>query len=421
MAKKFSDFKKQLERIYNNNKVYQQKMNKVGITLNDIKSWNDISKLPLTTKENLLKEYPNGWYCTSPTKIKMYHSSSGTTGKPLIVGLTEKDIKFRKEVIQENARMAGITAKDTIQICYGFGMFTGGLSFYEGLKELGCKIIPTGTMSTEMQLFYMQKLKTTVLITSPSQVMHIYEKAKSLKIDVKKLPIRIIRVGSELLTETMRKKIKKAYGEKVSVTQDYGMTETLGPGLGMECQCENGMHLNSKYYFELVDPITKKPTKKTTGELVVTTIYNECCPIIRYATNDLVKISKDKCPCGYNTPRITKFIGRIDDMLKVKGVKIFVSQIEDFLFNHPYFNHQYEIVISKEKYKDILTINIEYMDEITPDIKNKISTYQNKIEEEFKSVFGITSTINILNSKTLKQYPGKSVRVKDLRKVPIII
>ncbi len=298
-------------------------------------------------------------------------------------------------------------------------MFTGGFSFYEGLKDLGCKIIPTGTMSTEMQLFYMQKLKATVLISSPSHVMHLYEKAKELKIDVKKLSIRIIRVGSELLTETMRKKIKVAWRENISVTQDYGMTETLGPGLGMECIYENGMHLNTNYYFELVDPINKLPTENDIGELVVTTIYSDCFPLIRYATSDLVKISKEKCSCGSTSPRIVKFLGRTDDMLKVKGVKIFVSQIEDFLFIHPYFNHQYEIVISKENYKDILTINIEYKEDLLNVSKEKITNYKIELEQEFKNTFGITSQINIVDNKTIKPTSGKIIRVKDLRRLKI--
>ena len=419
MDKKFEEFKMELNKVYRKNKIYKEKMIEKGIIPEDIKIWEDIKKLPITTKQDLLKDYPNGWNCVPTSKIKMYHSSSGTTGKPLIVGLTDKDIELRKEIIKENAKQAGITKEDTIEICYGFGMFTGGFSFYEGLKDLGCKIIPTGTMSTEMQLFYMQKLKATVLISSPSHVMHLYEKAKELKIDVKKLSIRIIRVGSELLTETMRKKIKVAWGENISVTQDYGMTETLGPGLGMECIYENGMHLNTNYYFELVDPINKLPTENDIGELVVTTIYSDCFPLIRYATSDLVKISKEKCSCGSTSPRIVKFLGRTDDMLKVKGVKIFVSQIEDFLFIHPYFNHQYEIVISKENYKDILTINIEYKEDLLNVSKEKITNYKIELEQEFKNTFGITSQINIVDNKTIKPTSGKIIRVKDLRRLKI--
>lgn len=400
--------------IYKNNKIYYEKMKKLKITPDDINSWDDIKNLPLTTKEDLLLNYPDGWNCVPKKKIKMYHASSGTTGKPLIVGLTSNDINFRNKTMIENAKISGINKDDIIQICYGFGMFTGGLSFYDGLQKFGCKIIPMGTMSTEMQLFYMQQLKPTVLVTSPSHAMHLYERAKELDIDIKKIPLRIIRVGSELLTNTMRQKIKSAWGVD-NVTQDYGMTETLGPGLAMECTNSNGMHLNSNYHFELIDPITKQPTDKNKGELVVTTIYNECFPLIRYKTNDLVEITKDPCPCGRESYRIINFLGRTDDMLKVKGVKIFVSQIEDFLFKHPCFTHKYEIVISKENYKDILTINIEYKREIIRDIRQ----YKLMIEEEFKNKFGITSEINIVDNKTLPIYPGKVKRVKDLREVKV--
>ena len=415
MDKKFQDFKKQLNKIYNKNKLYQQKMKKLNISPSDITNWKDIKKLPLTTKKDLLEQYPEGWNCVPKKDIKMYHASSGTTGKPLIVGLTQKDIDLRKSIIIEDATIAGINKDDIIQICYGFGMFTGGFSFYDGLRELGCKIIPTGTMSTENQLFYMQKIKPTVLISSPSHVMHLYDKAKELGIDVSKISLRIIRVGSELLTESMRNKIKAAWGKNISVTQDYGMTETLGPGLGMECTYEKGMHLNNHFYFELIDPITQQPTNKNVGELVVTTIYNECFPLIRYKTNDLVEITKEKCECGNHSPRIVKFLGRTDDMLKVKGVKIFVSQIEDFLFHYPFFSHNYEIIINKEKYKDILTINVEYKNTNSEEIKE----YKPKIEADFKSKFGITSRINIVDNNEIPQTIGKVKRVRDMRKLEV--
>ncbi len=415
MNKKFKMFKKNLENIYLNNEIYRKKMEDANITLEDIKTEEDISKLPLTTKEDFFKDEISS-FIQHKSEIKQYHASSGTTGKPLVIGMTENDIKFRKETIKKNAHLAGITKNDTVQLCIGLGMFTGGLSFYDGLRELGCTIIPTGTMSSEMQLYYMETLKPTVIISSASQIMHLAEQAKSKGINLKKLPIRIIRVGSEILTKEMRKKIKKAYGEEVSVTQDYGMTETLGPGLGMECTYGKGMHLNDDYYFELVDPKTKEKTNKNEGELVVTTVYNEGFPIVRYCTNDIVKITKEMCPCGRTSNRIVEFLGRADDMLKVKGVKIFVSQIEDFIYSHANFNHQYEIIITKENYKDILTINVESKEKITATISNLIPEYVEEIEEEFKSKFGISSKINIVDNKTIKRLPGKPKRVRDLRK-----
>lgn len=196
MDKKFASFKKSLERVYEHNKLYRDKMRKLNITPDDIKSEEDIQKLPITEKKDFFIDYPYGYYATSQADIKVYHASSGTTGKPLIVGLTENDMKYRSETIVKDLKMAGIQKGDVVQICLGLGMFTGGLSFYEGLRSMGCKIIPTATMSTKMQLFYMKELKTNVLISSPSHVMRIYEVALENGIDVKDLPLRIIRVGS---------------------------------------------------------------------------------------------------------------------------------------------------------------------------------------------------------------------------------
>ena len=415
MDKKFESFKKSLERVYERNRFYREKMRSVDITPDDIKSFDDVKRLPIMEKKDFFIDYPYGYYAVSSEEIKVYHASSGTTGMPLIVGLTDSDLKHRTEVIKESLRMAGVKKGDVVQICLGLGMFTGGLSFYEGLRDMGCHIVPTATMSTKMQLFYMKKLGTTVLISSPSHVMRIYEVAKENGIDVKKLPLRIIRVGSELMTEKMRNKIKESFGRNVSVTQDYGMTEFLGPGLGMECEYGCGMHLNDNFYFELVDPKTKKKTNSNIGELAISSIYTEAFPLARYATNDLVEVTYEKCKCGRVNPRILRFLGRSDDMLKVKGVKIFVSQIEEFLFSHNKFNHQYEIVLKDDSYLDSLTINVEYHRKISKDYQKYLAEYAKEIEEEFKNTFGIKSHINIVDVKTIERTDGKVHRVKDLR------
>ncbi len=390
-------------------------MKSVDITPDDIKSFDDVKRLPIMEKKDFFIDYPYGYYAASSEEIKVYHASSGTTGMPLIVGLTDSDLKHRTEVIKESLRMAGVRKGDVVQICLGLGMFTGGLSFYEGLRDMECHIVPTATMSTKMQLFYMKKLGTTVLISSPSHVMRIYEVAKENGIDVKKLPLRIIRVGSELMIEKMRNKIKESFGRNVSVTQDYGMTEFLGPGLGMECEYGCGMHLNDNFYFELVDPKTKKRTNSNIGELAISSIYTEAFPLVRYATNDLVEVTYEKCRCGRVNPRILRFLGRSDDMLKVKGVKIFVSQIEDFLFSYKKFNHQYEIVLKDDSYLDSLTINVEYHRKISKDYQKYLAEYAKEIEEEFKNTFGIKSHINIVDVKTIERADGKVHRVKDLR------
>ncbi len=417
MEEKVKALRKTLRRIYKYNPIYKDKMDKVGIKPNDIKSLDDLSKLPLTTKKDFFKDYPEGFYCVDKKDIMVYHSSSGTTGKPLIVGLTKKDMQLRDKMCKDSTEIMGITKDDIVQICLGFGMFTGGLTFYEGLKKYGCQIIPAATVSTEMQLFYMENLRPTVLVSSPSQVMHIYEVSRKLGIDVKKIPLKNIRVGSELLTEAMRKKIKKAYGEDVSVTQDYGMTETLGPGIGMECTEESGLHLSEYYTYELVDPKTKEPTEKNVGELVVTSLYNEAFPIIRYCTNDIVEISKEPCSCGNITPRIVKFIGRSDDMIKIKGVKVFLSQVEDFLMNYDFLNHQYEIILTNENFKDKITINAEYFIDLNKEELEVLEKRKKNIEKAFKSEFGIFASINLLTTNSIEIKPGKVKRVKDLREV----
>lgn len=421
MDKKFENFKKSLERIYNSKSLYRKKMDEAGVILDDIKSFEDISILPITEKKDFFVNYPYGYYAVDFQDIKVYHASSGTTGKPLVVGLSENDLKYRINVLKRNIIMAGIKKDDVVQICLNLEMFNGSLSFYEGLRNIGCIIVPTANMSTKMQLFYMKIIGTTVLISTPSHIMRIYEVALENGIDVKKIPIRIIRVGSELMTERMRQKIKKCFGEDVSVTQDYGMTEFLGPGLGMECRYGCGMHINDDYYFELVDPKTKKKINSNVGELVISSIYNEAFPLVRYATNDLVEVSYERCKCGRMEPRIIKFLGRVDDMLKVKGVKIFVSQIEDFLFSHSKFNHQYEIVLTDDSYLDSLTINVEYYRKISKDYKKYLKEYEKKVEEEFAVVFGVKSNINIVDIQSIVRTDGKVQRVRDLRKKMISV
>ena len=280
----FNIFKNVLEYVYNNNTIYRKKMDEVGVEPENINNIFDITMLPILTKEDLQIDYPYG-YITFPNNIVRYHSSSGTTGKPLIIGLTENDIKRRNENILKMLKLAGLKKDDVVQIALGFGMFTGGLSFYETLIANGYTVIPSSTSSTKMQIFYMQNLHTTFLISSPSYVMRLYEYAKKENIDLKELNLRVLKLGSELLTDEMRKTIKKAYGENVIISQDYGMTETMGPGIGMECTYEAGLHINTdSFIYELVDPITKLPSNTNVGELVITSLCYEAFPIIRYAT-----------------------------------------------------------------------------------------------------------------------------------------
>jgi phenylacetate-CoA ligase len=249
--------------------------------------------------------------------------------------------------------------------------------------------------------------------------MHIYEVAKDNFIDVKDLDIRIIKVGSELLTEGMRKKLKAAWGEDVIINQDYGMTETMGPGLAFECLECSGLHLYTKnYIYELVDPITKLPTDANIGELVVSSLNNECFPIIRYATNDIVEMDYDLCPCGKKTPKIKRIVGRCDDMIKIKGVKVYLSQVEDFILENSHCTSNYVIELTKDDYIDCMTINIEYFEDYDENNSNsirKLNIIIEKLMSDFKERFGIKANINFVRPNTIPRHTGKVQRIKDLR------
>ena len=411
----FEIFKDQLNYIYKNNKIYKNKLKSSNIMPSDIKSINDIAKLPLTTKQDFFIDYPYGFYSVSKEKIVRFHSSSGSTGKSLIVGFTQKDIELRNKMVMDNCIKSGITKDDVVQICVGYGMFTGGLGYHEGLSSLGCTIIPVSCGNTEKQLFYIQTLNTTVLITSPSYAMHLYEISQKLGIDLKKTKLRMIKVGSELLTEKMRRLLKKSFGNNIVINQDYGMTETMGPGLGNECICCNGMHIYDKnFIYELIDPITKEPTDDIIGELVITTLNNECFPLIRYATNDIVVLDESKCSCGNKSVKIKKIIGRADDMIKIKGVKIYISQVEDFILKHNFCSSNYEIILTTNEYIDNIKIRIEYNSKLNFNEKIVLKK-QIILENEFKNTFGIKADIELLENKTITRKIGKVKRIKDLR------
>lgn len=416
--KNFQKLKKQLEYIYQNNKIYREKINNSGVKINEIKTINDVQKLPLTTKSDFFIDYPHGFYCVEKDKIVRYHASSGTTGKSLIVGFTQNDLKLRNKMIIENCKNAGITKDDVVQICVGYGMFTGGLGFHEALEEFGCTIVPTSAGSTEKQLFYMQNLNTSVLITSPSYAMHMAEIAREIGIDVKKLSVRIIKVGSELLTEEMRRKLKKAWGKNVLISQDYGMTESMGPGLGSECKLCSGLHLyEDNFVYELIDPVTKKPANSNVGELVISTLNNECFPLIRYETNDIVELEFKKCACGKTSTRIKRILGRSDDMVKIKGVKVYLSQIEDFILSYDFCSSNYEVQLTKKKdFMDDIKIVVEYQNIINVNFNDNIKMLKQKEDElmkKFKDTFGIKAKIQLVLPKTIKRY--ETGKVKRLR------
>jgi phenylacetate-CoA ligase len=323
-------------------------------------------------------------------------------------------------MIKDTCIDSGITKNDVVQICMGYGMFTGGLGFHEGLSEIGCSIIPVSSGNTEKQIFYLINLNTTVLMTSPSYAMHMYEVSQKLGIDLTKTSLRMIKVGSELLTDKMREKLKECYGDNVIINQDYGMTESMGPGLGNECKFCSGLHIYEKnFIYELIDPVTKQPTNENIGELVITTLNNECFPLIRYATNDIVELEESKCHCGNSSAKIKRIIGRTDDMIKIKGVKVYLSQVENFILSYNYCSVNYEVVLTTKDYIDNMKIRIEYNHKLVYNLRN-IFKKQMFLEKKFKEIFGIKVDIELLEPETLPVRKGKVKRIKDLRNKYIV-
>ena len=361
--------KKTVKRVYEKVPAYRAKMEEAGVTPEDIVTLKDIQKLPFTTKQDMRDNYPYGLFTVPKKELRRIHASSGTTGKPTVVGYTDHDLDIWKECVARLAVAGGATDEDVAQICFGYGMFTGALGLHNGLEKVGAAIVPSSTGNTEKQLMYMKDFGTTLLVATPSYAMRIAEVAQQIGIDIKKdLQIKTLLLGSELMTEAMRKELYKVWGEDVNLTQNYGMSELIGPGVSGECLELNGMHINEDHFIaEVIDPNTGKvlaPGEK--GELVVTCITKEALPLIRYRTRDITRLMYEPCPCGRTTVRMENLSGRTDDMLKIRGVNVFPSQIEEVLINTDGIGPNYEIVVERKDHSDILTVKVEVAVPITP-------------------------------------------------------
>lgn len=408
-----------VKRVYEKVEPYRKKMDEAGIKPEDIKSLDDLKKLPFTTKQDMRDNYPYGLFAVDKSEIVRIHASSGTTGKPTVVGYTKKDLDTWAECVARLAVMGGATKDDICQICFGYGMFTGALGLHNGLERIGAAIIPSSTGNTEKQLMYMKDFGTTLLVATPSYALRIAEVANSIGIDPKKdLNLKIGLVGSELLTEAMRQEMYKAYGEDMIVTQNYGMSELIGPGVSGECEYLCGMHINEDHFIpEIINPETGEvlPAGEK-GELVVTCISKEALPLIRYRTRDISRLMYEKCQCGRTTVRMENLSGRTDDMLKIRGVNVFPSQIEEVLLSMDEIGPHYEIVVDRKGHSDILTIRVELAADKMTDSYKEIEAIEGKIKNKLKIVLGLDATIKIESPNTLQRFEGKAKRVTDLRK-----
>ena len=411
--------KKLVVRMYEGAPYYRKKMDEANVKPEDIQTLKDVQKLPFTTKQEMRDNYPFKMLMVPMSEIKRIHASSGTTGKPTVVAYTQNDLDMWSECVARLATAGGATKDDIAQICFGYGMFTGALGLHCGLEKIGAAIIPSSTGNTQKQLLYMKDFGTTLLVATPSYAMRIAEVAKEIGMDPKKdLNLRVALVGSELLTEAMRTEMHKVYGDKLLVTQNYGMSELIGPGVSGECEYLCGMHINEDHFLvEIINPETGevlKPGEK--GEVVVTCLDKEALPLIRYRTRDISRLFLEKCKCGRTTARMENLSGRTDDMLKIRGVNVFPSQIEEALLSVDGIGPHYEIIVEKNGMSDVLTIRVEIAPEKMQDSFAFISNLQKEIKEKIKFILGLDSIVKIESPNTLQRFEGKAKRVIDLRK-----
>ncbi len=395
----------------------REKMDQAGVVPSDIKTLKDLSKLPFVTKQDMRDNYPFGLFAVPKDELVRIHASSGTTGKPTVVGYTKKDLKMWTECVSRIAAMGGATEKDVAQICFGYGMFTGALGLHFGLENMGAALVPSSTGNSEKQIMYMKDFGTTLLVATPSYALRLGEVAKEMGLDPKKdLQVKIGLVGSELLTEAMRGEMHKLWGEDMLVTSNYGMSELMGPGVSGECEYLCGMHINEDYFIpEIINPKTGEvlpPGEK--GELVITCIYKEALPLIRYRTKDITRLIYEPCKCGRTTVRMENLSGRTDDMLKIRGVNVFPSQIEEVLLGIEEIGPHYEIIVTRKNHSDLLEIRVELVKPV--DVYRELEALEKKIKHKLRIVLGLDAKIRLESPNTLKRFEGKAQRVKDLRK-----
>ncbi len=407
-----------VKRAYEHVEPYRKKMEEAGVRPEDIKTLDDLKRLPFTTKQDMRDNYPYGLFAVSRKKLRRIHASSGTTGKPTVVGYTAHDLDVWSECVARLAAAAGACEDDIAQICFGYGMFTGALGLHKGLERVGAAIVPSSTGNTEKQLMYMKDFETTLLVATPSYAMRIAEVAKEIGIDPRKdLKVEKLVLGSELMTEAMRSELHKVWGDDVKITQNYGMSELMGPGVSGECLELRGMHINEDHFIaEVIDPKTGEvlpPGEK--GELVVTCITKEALPLIRYRTRDITRLMYEPCPCGRTTARMENLSGRTDDMLKIRGVNVFPGQIEEVLIKTEGIGPNYEIVVDRKNHSDILTIKVEVEAEQMMDSYGALEQLERRLKERIRLVLGLDARIQLVSPNTLQRFEGKAKRVTDLR------
>ncbi|MBO5380434.1 MAG: phenylacetate--CoA ligase [Clostridia bacterium] len=405
-----------VNRVYERVPAYRKKMDDCGVKPEDIKSLKDLAKLPFVTKQDMRDNYPFGLFAVPKDKLVRIHASSGTTGKPTVVGYTQGDLETWTECVSRIACMGGASEKDVAQICFGYGMFTGALGLHYGLEKIGAAIVPSSTGNSQKQIMYMQDFETSLLVATPSYALRLAEVAREMGVEPERdLSVKIALVGSELLTDAMREEMHKFWGKDILITTNYGMSELMGPGVSGECLEHSGLHINEDYFIpEIIDPKTGEVLPEgSEGELVITCIKKEGLPLIRYRTKDITRLFYEKCKCGRTFCRMENLSGRSDDMLKIRGVNVFPSQIEEVILSVSELGPHYEIILEREGYLDKLTVKVELAH--STDSFSELERIKKNVQGKLKIILGLDAKVMLESPNTLQRFEGKAKRVKDLR------
>lgn len=406
--------------VYEKVPFYRRTMKERKVTPDDIKSLSDITKLPFTSKVDFRDNYPFGLTCVPMDRIVRIQSSSGTTGKPVVAPYTIKDIDTWAEVMARSLACAGVTKGDIVQNAYGYGLFTGGLGIHYGAERLGAAVLPASAGNTKRQIMLLQDLGTTVLTCTPSYALIINETAREMGVDIRDTKLRVGVFGAEPWSENMRHDIESKLG--IQALNIYGLTEIIGPGVAQECLFKVGMHIWEDHFLvEIIDPNTGEqlPYGKE-GELVITTLTKEAQPVLRFRTRDITSLLPEKCECGRTMVRMSRITGRSDDMIRVRGVSVFPSQIEDVLLTVQGIEPQYMIVVDKQNAfaSDELEIWVEVSESTFSDEMAKMTALQAKLQAELDSVLGIKARIKLVEPKSIARIEGKAKRVFDRSELP---
>jgi phenylacetate-CoA ligase len=408
--------KRVVRRVYKNVPYFRNKLDGLGITPKDIKSLEDLQKLPFITKHELRETYPFGLFATPLKDIVRIHSSSGTTGKPVVAGYTKADLNLWAELMARTLTAGGVTADDIVQNAYGYGLFTGGLGIHYGAEKIGAIVIPISGGNTKRQLMLMEDFGSTVLACTPSYSLQIAEVAEEMKLDMSRLKLRVGIFGAEPWSDTMRLEIEERL--RITANDIYGLTEIIGPGVATECSHRCGLHIFEDHFIaEIINADTGEVLPPgSTGELVLTCLTKQAFPVIRFRTRDIVNLRYEPCECGRTLVRMNRVTGRTDDMLIIRGVNVFPSQIESVLVGIDEAEPHYQLIVRKDGPLDTLEVQVEVDQNLFSDEIKKLQQVERKIAHEIHSMLGISAKVTLVQPKTIERSMGKAKRVIDLRK-----